>query len=74
MRFQHPELLSFISAFSTLQPGDLVTAGTPPAGPCHSGDALEGEIEGIGSLRVSLTDRQVDPRWQVVLSDWRKEP
>jgi 2-keto-4-pentenoate hydratase/2-oxohepta-3-ene-1,7-dioic acid hydratase in catechol pathway len=72
MRLQHPELLSFISAFSTLEPGDLVTGGTPPAGPCGAGDVIEGEIEGIGTLRVRLVERTVDPRWQVVLEDWRE--
>lgn len=72
MRLQHPELLSFISTFSTLEPGDLVTGGTPPAGPCAAGDVIEGEIEGIGTLRVRLVERTVDPRWQVVLDDWRE--
>jgi 2-keto-4-pentenoate hydratase/2-oxohepta-3-ene-1,7-dioic acid hydratase in catechol pathway len=69
MRNQHPELLSFLSTFSTLEPGDLVPGGTPPAGPCNAGDEIEGEIEGIGTLRVRLVDRPVDPRWQVVLDD-----
>lgn len=69
MRHQHPELLSFISTFSTLHPGDLVTGGTPPAGPCGAGDEITGTIEGIGSLTVRLVDRQVDPQWQVVLED-----
>jgi acylpyruvate hydrolase len=73
MRAQHAEILSFISTFSTLEPGDLVTGGTPPAGPCGPGDVIEGEIEGIGTLRVRLVERKVDPRWQAVLSDW-KEP
>ena len=67
MRHQLPELLSFISTFSTLEPGDLVTAGTPPAGPCGAGDTIEGEIEGIGTLRVRLEARPVDPRWQTVM-------
>jgi 2-keto-4-pentenoate hydratase/2-oxohepta-3-ene-1,7-dioic acid hydratase in catechol pathway len=72
MRLHHPDLLSFISTFSTLEPGDLVTGGTPPAGPCSAGDVIEGEIEGIGTLRVRLVERSVDPRWQVVLEDWRE--
>jgi 2-keto-4-pentenoate hydratase/2-oxohepta-3-ene-1,7-dioic acid hydratase in catechol pathway len=67
MRHQLPELLSFISTFSTLEPGDLVTAGTPPAGPCGAGDVIEGEIEGIGTLRVRLDERPVDIRWQAVI-------
>ena len=72
MRAQHPELLAFISTFSTLEPGDLVTGGTPPAGPCGSGDEIEGEIEGIGTLRAHLVEREVDPRWQIVLEDWEE--
>jgi 2-keto-4-pentenoate hydratase/2-oxohepta-3-ene-1,7-dioic acid hydratase in catechol pathway len=68
MRHQHPELLAFLSTFSTLEPGDLVTGGTPPAGPCHAGDFIEGEIEGIGTLAVRLVDREVDPQWQVVIT------
>lgn len=70
MRHSLPELLSFISTFSTLEPGDLVTGGTPPAGPCVAGDEIEGEIEGIGTLRVRLVDRSVDSQWQEVISGW----
>lgn len=69
MRHQHPELLAFLSTFSTLEPGDLVPGGTPPAGPCAVGDEIEGEIESIGTLRVRLVDRPVDPQWQVVIKD-----
>jgi 2-keto-4-pentenoate hydratase/2-oxohepta-3-ene-1,7-dioic acid hydratase in catechol pathway len=68
MRHQLPELLSFISTFSTLEPGDLVTAGTPPAGPCGAGDVIEGDIEGIGLLRAHLIEREVDTRWQTVIT------
>lgn len=67
MRHQPAELLSFISTFSTLLPGDLVTCGTPPAGACGAGDEVVGFIEGIGELAVTLVDRPVDPRWQTVL-------
>ena len=68
MRHTMPELLSFVSTFSTLEPGDLVTGGTPPAGPCVAGDEIEGEVEGIGTLRVRLVSRPVDPQWQDVIS------
>lgn len=63
MRDKLPELISFMSTFSTLQPGDMVTGGTPPCGPCGAGDELEGEIEGIGTLRVTLAERRVDTKW-----------
>ncbi|MGH8935836.1 MAG: fumarylacetoacetate hydrolase family protein [Acidimicrobiia bacterium] len=70
MRHQLPEVLAFISTFSTLLPGDLVTGGTPPAGPCGVGDLIVGEIEGVGSLEVELVDRPVDPSWQGVIADY----
>ena len=47
-----PELLAFITASMTLEPGDVVATGTP-AGICpmKPGDTVEVEIEGIGILR-----------------------
>ena len=50
-----PELLAFITAAMTLEPGDVVTTGTPAGiGPMHSGDTVEVEIEGIGVLRSHI--------------------
>ncbi len=47
-----PELLEFITAAMTLEPGDVVTTGTPAGiGPMHPGDTVEVEIGGIGVLR-----------------------
>lgn len=47
-----PSLLSFITASMTLEPGDVVTTGTPAGiGPMSPGDTVEVEIEGIGILR-----------------------
>ena len=47
-----PELLAFITASMTLEPGDVVTTGTPAGiGPMHPGDTVEVEVEGIGVLR-----------------------
>jgi len=47
------KLISYISAFMTLQPGDVVWTGTPGGGLCpvKVGDVIEVEIEGIGVLR-----------------------
>jgi 2-keto-4-pentenoate hydratase/2-oxohepta-3-ene-1,7-dioic acid hydratase in catechol pathway len=47
------KLVSYISAFLTLQPGDVVWTGTPRGGACpvKVGDTTEVEIEGIGILR-----------------------
>lgn len=47
-----PQLLEFITASMTLEPGDVVTTGTPAGiGPMVPGDQVEVEIEGIGILR-----------------------
>lgn len=57
MIFKIPQILSRISQFATLQPGDIVSTGTP-VGTSFStkqylkaGDVVECEIEGIGRLR-----------------------
>lgn len=52
--FMHklPKLMEFITASMTLEPGDVVTTGTPAGiGPMNPGDVVEVEIEGIGVLR-----------------------
>lgn len=49
----HPvgELLAFITASMTLEPGDLVATGTPAGiGPMSDGDRVEVDIQGIGIL------------------------
>ena len=50
--FDVPRLLQFISGVMTLEPGDVIATGTPPGvGPLQKGDAVEVEIEGIGTLK-----------------------
>jgi 2-keto-4-pentenoate hydratase/2-oxohepta-3-ene-1,7-dioic acid hydratase in catechol pathway len=50
--FTVPALLAFISAGMTLEPGDVVTTGTPDGvGPIQAGDVVEIEVEGVGVLR-----------------------
>ncbi len=45
-------LLRYITAFTTLQPGDLIPTGTPSGvGPMQPGDTVEVEIGGLGVLR-----------------------
>jgi 5-carboxymethyl-2-hydroxymuconate isomerase len=59
MVFGTAEILSFLSAFTTLEPGDLVLTGTPwgvggfrePPVFLDAGDVVEVEVEGIGVLR-----------------------
>lgn len=46
------QLLEFITASMTLEPGDVVATGTPAGvGPMIPGDEVEVEIEGIGILK-----------------------
>jgi 2-keto-4-pentenoate hydratase/2-oxohepta-3-ene-1,7-dioic acid hydratase in catechol pathway len=46
------EVVSFISQYITLEPGDLIYTGTPgPIGLLEEGDVAEVEIEGLGVLR-----------------------
>ncbi|MBK5258923.1 MAG: fumarylacetoacetate hydrolase family protein [Thermoanaerobaculia bacterium] len=52
MIFSCGVLVEFISAVMTLFPGDVILTGTPAGvGPLASGDTVEVEIEGIGTLR-----------------------
>jgi 2-keto-4-pentenoate hydratase/2-oxohepta-3-ene-1,7-dioic acid hydratase in catechol pathway len=51
MVFSVPEIISFVSEVMTLNPGDVITCGTPPGvGPMKKGDKIKIKIEGIGEL------------------------
>lgn len=53
-----PEIISILSSFVELRPGDLILTGTPSGvGPVKVGDRLEGECEGVGKLHVRYTER-----------------
>ncbi len=61
MIFRIPEVVSYVSAVMTLEPGDILAMGTP-AGvgmardmSLHSGDVMRGEIEGLGALENSVS-------------------
>ncbi len=50
--FKVEYLISFISKIMTLNPGDIITTGTPPGiGPMKSGDIVEVNIGGVGTLK-----------------------
>jgi 2-keto-4-pentenoate hydratase/2-oxohepta-3-ene-1,7-dioic acid hydratase in catechol pathway len=52
MIFGCDRIFEFISSVMTLNPGDVILTGTPAGvGPLKSGDTVEVEIEGIGTLR-----------------------
>lgn len=58
--FDVPHLVSFISQFVTLLPGDVIFTGTPgTTGQIKAGDIVEVEIEGIGILKNSVADEEV---------------
>ena len=50
-----PETIAELSTLVTLQAGDLIFTGTPSGvGPLAVGDSLEGEIDGVGTLLVTI--------------------
>ncbi|MET9657712.1 fumarylacetoacetate hydrolase family protein [Streptomyces sp. NPDC006510] len=55
-----PELISFLSRYQTLEPGDVICTGSPRGAGIFSGrflrpgDLVEVEVEGIGSLRSKV--------------------
>ena len=57
MIFPIPEQVAYISSIMTLEPGDIISTGTPVGAgvggdaSLHDGDELVCEIEGIGTLR-----------------------
>ncbi|MEV0389193.1 fumarylacetoacetate hydrolase family protein [Nonomuraea sp. NPDC050643] len=49
--FDIPTLIAYVSAFTTLEPGDIIMTGTPPGvRPVQSGDTMTIAIEGLGEL------------------------
>lgn len=63
MRLGFGDIIAFITNFWTLEPGDVVTTATPPAGPIAPGDVIEAEIEGIGVLRNPVEGVSVDLKY-----------
>jgi 2-keto-4-pentenoate hydratase/2-oxohepta-3-ene-1,7-dioic acid hydratase in catechol pathway len=61
MRRSFEEIVSYVSNFMTLYPGDIVTGASPPAGPIEPGDVVEVEFEGVGVLRNTVTRAEIDP-------------
>jgi len=60
--FKTEKLVSFISGFFTLTPGDVISTGTPPGVGCFkkppvflkAGDVVECEIDGIGTIQNTI--------------------
>ena len=65
--FTLPEVISYISGFTELSPGDVIATGTPggvgdkrvPALYMKTGDVIEVEITGLGTLRNVVEESKV---------------
>jgi 2-keto-4-pentenoate hydratase/2-oxohepta-3-ene-1,7-dioic acid hydratase in catechol pathway len=58
MIFDVPTLIAFVSAHMTLEPGDIISTGTPSGvGNLEPGNIVEVEIDGIGVLRNPVIAR-----------------
>ncbi|SMY09895.1 fumarylacetoacetate hydrolase family protein [Flavimaricola marinus] len=52
-----PEIIAHLSGFYHLVPGDLIMTGTPAGvGPVSPGDVLDGGIDGLEPLRLTIGD------------------
>ena len=55
MIFDVVQILTYITRFVTLEPGDVVLTGTPEGvGPLQRGDRVEVEVDGIGVLETFI--------------------
>ena len=59
MVFDVPALIAFVCEYMTLEPGDVISTGTPAGvGNLEVGDVCEIEIEGIGVLKNPVVARE----------------
>ncbi|MEJ1160109.1 fumarylacetoacetate hydrolase family protein [Prosthecomicrobium sp. N25] len=55
MIWKVPEMISYLSEYFVLAPGDLIMSGTPAGvGAVKAGDRLRGHVDGVGDLNVSV--------------------
>jgi 2-keto-4-pentenoate hydratase/2-oxohepta-3-ene-1,7-dioic acid hydratase in catechol pathway len=60
MMFSVDDIIAYVSAFMTLEPGDLIATGTPSGvGPMEAGSQVRSEIEGVGALENAI-ERETD--------------
>ena len=57
--FSATELVAYVSAIMTLEPGDIISTGTPSGiGGLESGDNVTIKVEGVGELTNPVLDRE----------------
>jgi fumarylpyruvate hydrolase len=55
MIWKIPEMISYLSDYFRLAPGDLIMSGTPAGvGAVKRGDSLLGKVEGVGELKMKV--------------------
>ncbi len=55
MIWKVPEMISYLSEYFELAPGDVILSGTPAGvGPVQKGDKMELSIDGLGTLTVAV--------------------
>ncbi|GGH19517.1 fumarylacetoacetase [Alsobacter metallidurans] len=55
MIWKIPEMISYLSDYFTLAPGDLIMSGTPAGvGAVKKGDRMRGVVEGVGDITVTV--------------------
>lgn len=54
-----PEIVANLSRSYRLEPGDLIMTGTPAGvGPVVPGDVIVGEVEGVGTLTITIAEAE----------------
>jgi fumarylpyruvate hydrolase len=55
MIWKVPEMISYLSEYFELAPGDVILSGTPAGvGPVRRGDRIDAAIEGVGRMTVDV--------------------
>ncbi len=55
MIWKSPEMIAVLSQYFELKPGDIIMTGTPAGvGAIQRGDVLEGHVEGVGDLKITV--------------------
>jgi len=55
MIWKVPEMISYLSEYFTLAPGDVIFSGTPAGvGAVKRGDQLHGHVDGVGEIKLAV--------------------